>query len=216
MLKRTRETVRAVAESAGIIAPSVADAQRAAEDRRAALVDAQKAVADGEAELEALYDRGAPAVELHAAEAKIADAKLNADRAQRVYTAAEKRLQKAEIAERERGMAAGLKRADEVLAERAEIADEIMVALDALRAGIARMDLADEHLSVLQAAGHVTTHPVYGWGATRTQLGAATEDLLSGTTAPRVKPFATWVSDMNSCAKVKQDREAGAVSPATT
>jgi DNA repair exonuclease SbcCD ATPase subunit len=208
MLKRTKDAVQAAVET--ILPPSVAAATKAAEDRRAALVDAQKSVADGEAELEALYDRGAPAVELHAAEAKIADAKLNADRAQRVYTAAEKRLTKAQDAERERGMAEGLKRADEVLAERDEIADEIAAALDALRAGIARMDAADERLSVLQAAGHITSHPTFGWGATRTQLGAATEDLLSGTTAPRVVPFAAWVESQNSCARIQQNSERAA------
>jgi hypothetical protein len=201
MLKRTKDAVKAAVET--ILPPSVADAQRAAEDRRQALVNAQAAVADGEAELEALYDRGAPAVELHATEARIADAKLNADRAQRAYTSAEKRLQKAEIAERERGMAEGLKRADEVLAERDEIADEITAALDALRAGIGAMDAADEQLAALQSQGYVTSHPSFGWGATRTQLGAATEDLLSGTTAPRVVPFAAWIESQNSCARIK-------------
>jgi hypothetical protein len=201
MLKRTKDAVQAAVET--ILPPSVAAATKAAEDRRAALVDAQKSVADGEAELEALYDRGAPAVELHAIEAKIASAKLDADRAQRSYSSAEKRLQKAQDAERERGLVEGLKRADEVLAERERAAGEIGAALDALRAGIARMDAADERLSVLQAAGHITSHPSFGWGATRTQLGAATEDLLSGTTAPRVAPFAEWIASMNSCARVK-------------
>jgi DNA repair exonuclease SbcCD ATPase subunit len=205
MLKRTREAVRNVAESAGIIAPSVADAQRAAEDRRAALVDAQKSVADGEAELEALYDRGAPAVELHAAEAKIADAKLNADRMQRAYSSAEKRLQKAEIAERERGMAEGLKRADAVLAERDEIADEIAVALQSLADGIARLDAVDSTVAELQAKGHVTRNAhlglTFGPGATRGIIGAAVEDILSGTTAPRTEPFGQWSRVVSTLAR---------------
>jgi hypothetical protein len=208
MLKRTKDAVKAAVET--ILPPSVAGATTAAEDRRAALVNAQAAVTGAEGELERLYDAGAAPVELHAAEAKIADAKLNADRAQRVYTAAEKRLQKAEIAERERGMAEGLKRADEVLAERERVAGEIAAALQSLADGISAMDSADERLSVLQAAGYVTTHPTFGWGATRTQLGAACEDIISGTTAPRVKPFAAWIESQNSCARIQQNSERAA------
>jgi hypothetical protein len=210
MLKRTRETVRAVAESAGIIAPSVADATRAAESRRAEILAAQSALdAAGEA-LAAAEDRSAEEPEIARLEAAQASKRLDLERAQRKLESAERRLEAATAAERERGMAEGLKRADAVLAERAEIAEEIGAALEALRAGIARMDATDENLSVLQAAGHVTTHPSFGWGATRTQLGAATEDIISGTTAPRVVPFAEWIESQNSCARIQQNSERAA------
>jgi hypothetical protein len=125
MLKKTRDVVRTVAEQVGIIAPQVNDAQNAAEQRRADLVAAQKAVADGEAALEAADDRSAAPRELAEIEAKLASAKLDAERAQRAYTAAEKRLQASRDVEAGKAKAAAREKRDAALTIRAKAAAEM-------------------------------------------------------------------------------------------
>jgi hypothetical protein len=95
MLKRIRQAGEAV----GVLAPSLADATAAAEQRRAALIEAQARIASAERELEAAYDRGATPKEISEAEAALADSKITADRAQKSYSAAERRLASAREAE---------------------------------------------------------------------------------------------------------------------
>src|SRR4051812_42243836 len=104
--------VRAVAESAGIITPNKADATAAAEQRRAELVAAQAAVSAAEAEVEGRYDASASAREIAEADAAHVNAKMAAERAQRHYAAAEKRLAGAREAETTVHKADALKRRD--------------------------------------------------------------------------------------------------------
>lgn len=198
MLKRTQEAVRAVAEAAGIINPSVADATKAAEDRRAALIAAQKAVADGEDALDAAHDRGAEAVEVQRLEAALAGSKLNAERAQRACDAAERRLEKAREAEANKGKAEGRTQSLAVLADRQAAAGEVGAALDALRAALAKIDRHDARLAELAAKGHVTRNAqfgvTYGPGASRAQIKVAVADILNDAPVPSVKPFAEFAA----------------------
>lgn len=198
MLKRTQDAVRAVAETVGILAPTVADATKAAEDRRAALIAAQKAVADGEDALDAAHDRGAEAVEVQRLEAALAGSKLNAERAQRACDAAERRLEKAREAEANKGKAEGRAAALAVLAERQQAAGEVGAALDALRAALDRMDDCDGLLAELQAKGHLTRNAglgsTYGSSASRMQISVAVDDILIASPVPRVKPFAEFAA----------------------
>ena len=58
MLKRGKDFVRAVAESAGIVAPAIPDANKSAEEHRQSLVAAQGALESAEQALQAAHDRG--------------------------------------------------------------------------------------------------------------------------------------------------------------
>lgn len=98
MLMKTKQALRAAGETLGAIQPSVADAQAAAEQRRQDLVAAQSAVAMAEENLQAAHDRSAPVGEIQKLEAALVDANRTADRANRAYAAAEKRLTKAQEA----------------------------------------------------------------------------------------------------------------------
>ena len=96
MLKRTRETVRAVAESAGIMAPSVTDAQAAFDERSRQLVTGEAALSEMQnSELPGLYDRGAAPQEIEACRARIADKRIEVDHLRETRKAAGRRLAKA-------------------------------------------------------------------------------------------------------------------------
>ena len=125
MLKRTKEVVQAVAESAGLIDPSLADATAGAEKYRQELVTAQRAVDDAVAALEAGHDVSAADTEISRLESILADARLTAERAQRSCRAAERRLTKAVDAETAKTKAAAIVKRDEALAVRASAAAEI-------------------------------------------------------------------------------------------
>lgn len=99
MLKRTRETVRAVAESTGLLNPSLADAQAAADEHRRTLVEAQTAREAAEQALQAGHDGAADDAAINRLEAALAAAKTAEQRAERGYLGAEKRLAAASAAE---------------------------------------------------------------------------------------------------------------------
>jgi hypothetical protein len=125
MLKRTRETVRAVAETLGAISPTLVDAQAGAEQRRQALTDAQQAVANAEEALQAAHDRSADDGELRKAEAVLADTRLSAERSQLAYAAAERRLNEALAANADKVKSAARAHLAEALAIRQKAAARI-------------------------------------------------------------------------------------------
>jgi paraquat-inducible protein B len=150
---RLRDTVRAVAESAGIIAPNVQDAQTAAEQRRRDLVAAQVATATAEDELNRLDDRGdATGAQVMAAEAELANVKITAERAQRAYSSAEKRLTAARDAESEKAKGAMRERFKKAMETRTTVAAEI----DRLAAAMGEQKrLLDEQDVVIGEAARV-------------------------------------------------------------
>ncbi len=204
MFKKAGQAVREAAENAGLMAVSVADAERAAEDRRMALVDAQRAVEAAEAEVERLYDIGAKPSELHTAEAILAGRKLDAERAQRAHASAERRYAKARDADRERAAVEGREQRDRVLTERATAGGEIAAMLAGLKDSLARLDAADARLSALQAAGHVK-NASFGPQQSRARIAVACEDILHGTPAPRTEPFDVWIEYQNNTARVADE-----------
>jgi hypothetical protein len=121
MLKKIRQAGEAV----GIINVSLPDATEAAEQRRAELVASQAAIADAERELDRLHDAGASPRDMSAAEAHVADAKLTAERAQRAFQAAERRLAQARDAEGAEHKAEAVKIRDVALEAQREAAAEI-------------------------------------------------------------------------------------------
>lgn len=149
MLKRSKTIARSFAESAGIIAPTVADAQEAAENARKAMIEARKAHEDAEQRLQAAHERGASEVEITALEAAVAAAKAAKDRAEARYLGAESRLRAANEAEDSKRRAEALAARDRYLAAYIVTADEIddllarvaekANAIDALRGPIAEL-----------------------------------------------------------------------------
>src|SRR5436190_13047556 len=126
MLKRSQALARAAGEAIGVLSPNLADAQSAAELRRQELASAQAAIERAEDELNRLHDRGdATGAQVTAAEAVLADVKITAARAQRVYSGAEKRLTAARAAESEKTKGAMRGRLDVALKERAQCAERI-------------------------------------------------------------------------------------------
>jgi hypothetical protein len=149
MLKRTAQTVRAVAESAGIIAPSTADANQAAEQHRQALIGAQAALENADQALQAAHDRGADNAEVTRLEAALAAAKVEVSRAEGRYLGAERRLKGAQAVDADKATAAALVKRDESLAIRAKAAAEI----DRLAAELAEQcRVFDSQLDALREA----------------------------------------------------------------
>ena len=153
MLKRTAQTVRAIAETAGILAPSVPDAQTAAEQRRQLLVDGQAAIVAAEDALNQLFDAGAAPRDVQAAEATLADARLHADRAQRAYASAEKRLAAARDADAEKCKAAAIVARDAALEIRTKAAQRMEALAVEMAAAVAEYDSQAGALSEAAAAG---------------------------------------------------------------
>lgn len=91
MLLKTKQVLRVAAEAAGLT-PTLADATAAAEQRRQTLTDAQAAVTAATVARDAAHDVGAPVSTIQKCEAVLADAEINADRAQLAWAAAERRL----------------------------------------------------------------------------------------------------------------------------
>lgn len=152
MLKRSKEIARTLAESAGIVAPNLPTVQEAAEQRRVALVEALDAVSRAETELDRQHDIGAPVAEVQAAEARLADSRLSAERAQKAYSAAERRLATAREAEAEKAKAAAIVARDAALDRRAKIAQRI----DELAAELATLvDGYDAQLDPLSEAARL-------------------------------------------------------------
>jgi len=184
MLKRT---ARAVAESAGILTPSLPDALAAAETSRAAMVEAQAAREQAEAELQAGHDAGADEATIGKLEAALAAAKTAEHRAERAYIAVEKRLRFAQAAEAAKTKAAAAESRDKALAAMQTAAMELdkhaaamataAAAIDALyptlnecrRDGVAAafipvtgqtlVDLAIRHAMALQAGAYTGDKP---------------------------------------------------------
>lgn len=145
MLKRT---ARAVAESAGLITPSLPDAQAAAETSRAAMVETQKAREGAEANLQAAHDVGADDPTLSKLEATLAAAKTAEHRAERAYLAAERRLSQAQETDASKTKAEASAARDKALQTIHEAAGE----LDRLAAAIAVQAAAiDAQYAVLNA-----------------------------------------------------------------
>jgi hypothetical protein len=119
-----RKTIRQAAESAGILAPTMADAQAAAERRRQDLTSAQQAVDAAGAALDAEHDKGTSA-SIQQAEAALADARLTADRAQLAYAAAERRLNAAREADADKVKAAATVKRDAAVAAFTKSAAEL-------------------------------------------------------------------------------------------
>jgi paraquat-inducible protein B len=162
MLKRGKEIARAAGEAVGILSPNVADAQTAAEQRRQDLVAAQGAIAAAEDELNRLHDRGdATGAQVMAAEAMLADVKLTAERAQRAYTGAEKRLQKAREAELAKSREGVRVKLNEVLAQRAKLAEKIDSAAIALAEALAEFNSYDDLIRRAMAVGVVGRDATY-------------------------------------------------------
>lgn len=155
MLKKNAvvETVRSVAESVGIIAPSLPDAQAAAERRRAEIVKAQAALDGAVSALEAGHDSDAIAPELARLEAVVTDARVTLDRAQRAYKAAERRLVQAEIAESGKSRASDMAALKDLLAVRETAAAKIDEAAQSIAAARADILAADEQVGALVARG---------------------------------------------------------------
>lgn len=153
MLKKTGEIARAAGESLGVLAPSAQNATAAAEIARAALVAAQAARDAAEQELQAAHEQGASPKEIVRLEAALAATKQEADRAERAYIGAEKRLAAARDADGRKAKAAATAARDAALDRMAESAAEI----DRLAALIAEQvrayDAEIEPLSVAASAG---------------------------------------------------------------
>lgn len=123
-LKRTKETIRTVAEFAGIVSPNVVDATAAAAEHRQSLTAATAALDAAELALQAAHDRGDDS-DIGRLEAGVAAAKLEATRAEARYRGAEKRLEKARDAESAAQAAAARVKLNAALALRAKAAIEI-------------------------------------------------------------------------------------------
>jgi chromosome segregation ATPase len=157
-----RDTVRAVAESAGIISPNLIDAQSAAELRRQELASAQAAIESAEDELNRLHDRGdATQAQVTAAEAVLADVKITAARAQRAYAGAEKRLTAARDADSEKTKGAMRVKLDVALKERAKLAERINDAAIVLAGALADFNSHDDLIRQVMAAGVVGRDATY-------------------------------------------------------
>jgi hypothetical protein len=147
MLRRTAQTVRAVAESAGIIAPNLADAQSAAEQHRQSLVVAQSSLEAAEHALQAAHDRGAELGEIERMEAAHAAAKQEATRAEARYRGAEKRLASANAAEAASKTAAARVRLAQAIEIRATAAEKIDTLAAAIAEQVRLIDAQDTTLA---------------------------------------------------------------------
>ena len=182
MLKSIRKTAATVAENVGILPVSIEEATKAAEQRRQDLVVAQAAVSEVEDELNALHERGADAKELAACEAKLADGKLSAERAQRAYHAADRRLATAKEAEASKARVAAIAKRDRALKVRAEAAAEIDRLAAEMAEQVKRFDDTLVDLAEARAAGAAGNHsPSYG----RNLVAEAIEEA-------GITPRATW------------------------
>jgi len=202
MLKRSRDIARAAGEAVGVIAPKIADAETSAEHRRQDLVAAQAAVASAESELERLYDVGASPKDLSEAEARIADAKLTAERAQRHYAASEKRLTVVRTADAAKAKAAARGERDEAIRARKQAAAE-MDRLADLAAEQGRIyDAQADALSIAASAG-VAARSMYTSAATLIQLALERAGAVPS----------TWLGDKREQPGAVElaDRDAGSI-----
>jgi hypothetical protein len=161
MLKRTREIVAAIAEQAGIVAPSVQDSQGAAEQRRVDLTAAQSALDAAVVALEAGHDSQLPDKEIERLEAAETDARVSVDRCQRSYKAAEKRLTAARAIESEKVKGVMRVRLDVALKERAQCAERINNAALAIAEALADFNKHDNVIREAMAAGVVGRDATY-------------------------------------------------------
>ncbi len=137
MLKRT---ARAVAESAGILTPSLPDALAAANEHRQAMTAAQQAREGTEANLQAAHDANADDATLSKLEAALAAAKTAELRAERAYLASERRLADAQTAEASKAAAAAAQSRDKALHTIHEAASELDRLATAMAAQAAAID----------------------------------------------------------------------------
>ena len=157
MLKRTRETVRAVAETLGALSPNLPDATAAAEEHQRSLIVAQNTREAAEQSLQTAHDRNADDGEIVSLEAALAAAKVDESRAEARYRGAENRLQRASDNESSRMKAAARVRLADALAIRKNAAANI----DRLAAELAvQAEAFDSQLGVLNecARDGVATH----------------------------------------------------------
>lgn len=205
MLKRSKEIARAAAESAGIIAPRVADAGTAAELHRQSLVSAQAAVEAAELALQAAHDRGAELPEVTRLEAVEAAAKVERDRAEARYLGAEKRLKAAQAAEADKTKAAARVKLAEALARITKAGAEI----DRLAAELAAQAvIVDAQYSALNEAQRDGVAAVY----TRTSGGTMAELALERALAAQA---GAWTGDKPAAVELAE-RVAGAVTAGAT
>jgi len=173
MLKRGKELARAAGEAIGVLAPSLPDATAAAEQRRQTLVEAQAAIASAEVGLQAAHDRGAEISELTRSEAALADATLTAERAQRAYTAAEKRLTAARDAESQRAREGVRGRLDQALKIRESAAAEIDRLVASIAQEVQTIDAQDEIISEASRIGVAARHSGFNPGRGRQSVQMA-------------------------------------------
>jgi predicted alpha/beta hydrolase len=167
MLKRGKELARAAGEAIGILAPSLPDAQTAAEQHRQSLVVAQRAIETAEQALHAAHDLGAEDVEIERTEAALAAAIREATRAEARYRGSETRLQKARDAEAAKAKDAHRVKLDAALAIRAECAKRIDLLAASLGEQVREIDAQDEIISEASRAGVAAKHSGYMPGRAR-------------------------------------------------
>lgn len=153
MLKRTKDTLRAVGETLGAIAPTIPDAQTAAEQCRQDLVTAQGMIGQAELALQAAHERGAADVELQKLEAALASIRMSAERAERAYKGAEKRLAGAQAAEQTKTRDAQRAKLRAALAAREAAADQIDALAVQMAAALADLNSQDDAIREAIAAG---------------------------------------------------------------
>lgn len=193
MLKRTKEIARAAGEAVGVLVPSVADASKAAEDHRQALIAAQATLEKAEEDLQAGHDRGASDQEITRLEAARAAAKVEVSRAEARYIGAEKRLTAAHAAEAEKGKAAAIVKRDATLAARTKAAARIDSLAAELAAEAKTYDALLDVLNLAAAAGVATG---YGRRSARVLIEAALRraGVLPATGDPEQRPTAAQLT----------------------
>jgi hypothetical protein len=182
--------------------PALPDAEQQARTAREAVVMAQVAVDQARAGLDAAHDQGQAEAVL-AAESALSVAERELDRTHGRVAAAERRLERARMAQEVGAAEEASKRLVEALSERTKAAATITQALDTLADAVARMDAADLILMRLQDAGHASKDAVpghnFGAGALRrrVELELARRGVLSTPVAVGVPSIGEWVALCN-------------------
>jgi len=151
-----------------VIAPTLASAQEASDARSRALIAAQTEIREAEIKLNALHDAGADTKVIAAAEAMLASANIAADRANRAYQAAQKRLASALASETSKERAAIQAKLDVALVIRLEAAEALDRAASAIKHEIDRINGQDKMVSAAISAGVAARENGVTFGNART------------------------------------------------
>jgi len=179
--------------------PALANAQEASEARNRELVSAQTAMREAETKLNCLHDAGADTKAIAAAEAKLASANIAADRADRAYKAAQKRLVTAQASETSKERAAIQAKLDNALVIRVEAAEAIDRAAAAIAHEAERINAQDEIISSAVRAGVAPeSHGVTLGAAKRTaEFALIRANAISLTLAGDIPTAREWVAKQN-------------------